>query len=126
MLKNLVLVLTLVIISSALVNITLAGNLKPNCSPERPPTQGGCGISAFVDLIRRFITGALIIIIPLTVIFITWGGFVIMTAGGSSERVEKGKEMIKIAVTGLLIALGAWLLLTSISKFFFAEQFQLR
>jgi hypothetical protein len=117
----------LVILTLLAANAALAGTLAPKCDPTLPPSfKGACGLPAFVDFIRNIISQVFVIIIPLAVIFIIWGGFVIMTAGGSPERVKKGKEIILIALTGLIIALGSWLILTTISKVFFQEPFQLR
>lgn len=52
--------------------------------------------------------------LPLAAIFIVWGGFLIMTAGGSQSRFESGKESVKWAVIGLVIVLAAWLIISLI------------
>lgn len=92
-------------------------SLQPNCNPTLPPSDTkGCGIPAFIGFIRNIIKQFFAIAIPLAVIFIIWGGFVIMTAGGSADKVRKGKEIITIAVIGLAITLGAWLILTAVNQ----------
>ncbi|KKU75857.1 MAG: hypothetical protein UY02_C0041G0011, partial [Candidatus Giovannonibacteria bacterium GW2011_GWB1_47_6b] len=48
---------------------------------------------------------------------IVWGGFVIMTAGGSEEKVKKGKGIITASVIGLAILFGSWLIVTVITTF---------
>lgn len=40
---------------------------------------------------------------------IVWGALQLMTSGGSEERVSKGRKTMTAAVTGLAIALVAWL-----------------
>lgn len=54
------------------------------------------------------------LIFPLSAVMIVVGGFFIMTAGGSTERVSKGKEIATAAVVGLLIALTSWLIINTI------------
>lgn len=83
------------------------------CDPAQPPNQGGCGIDDFILLVKVVIGFLQVIIIPLAVGFIVWGGFVIMTAGGSEERVKQGKKIITAAVIGIVISLGAYLLITA-------------
>ncbi len=47
-------------------------------------------------------------------LFIAWGAFVIMTAGGSEEKVKKGKEIMTTAITGLVIMLSARLIIGTV------------
>lgn len=42
---------------------------------------------------------------PLVVIFFLWGGFLLLTSGGSPNRVEQGKKAITGAIVGLVIVL---------------------
>jgi len=88
--------------------------LPSNCDPAQPPSDGGCGIPAFVQLLKNIINYLTIIVIPLAIGVTIWGGIVMMTAGGSEERARKGKSIIKTAIIGIAIALGAWLIINSI------------
>jgi uncharacterized protein YsxB (DUF464 family) len=54
------------------------------------------------------------IVFPLAAVMIVVGGIMIMTAGGSTERVAKGREIVTAAVVGLLIALLSWLIIDTI------------
>ena len=56
------------------------------------------------------------IAIPLGVLFVAYGGFVIMTAGGSEEKVKKGKQVITAAVIGIAIAFGSWLIIFTVNQ----------
>lgn len=110
----------------ALAQISLA----PKCNPTLPPSFKGtapypepngpslppCNITAFIIWIRQLIQILLIIAIPIGVIFIAYGAFVIMTAAGSDEKFKKGKDIILAAVIGVAIAFGAWLLITTVNK----------
>jgi len=87
------------------------------CDPSKPPGAGGCGIPEFIAFVKNVINYLFVIAIPLAVIFIVWGGFVIMTAGGSEEKVKKGKGIITASVIGLAILFGSWLIVTVITTF---------
>lgn len=54
------------------------------------------------------------LIFPISAAMIIIGGIFIMTAGSSTSRVGKGKEIITAAVVGLLIALLSWLIINTI------------
>ncbi len=56
------------------------------------------------------------IIFPLSAVMIVVGGIMVMTAGGSTSRVAKGREMVTAAIIGLLIALLSWLIIDTIIK----------
>ena len=73
-----------------------------------------CDLLKLVEIIIDF--SLYKIAIPLVVVFVIYGGFMIMTAGSSSERVSQGKKIIQAAVIGILIALLAWLLIDTILK----------
>lgn len=88
--------------------------ILPNCDPSLAPSQGGCGIPQFVQLLKNVIDFLTIIVFPIAAGVIIWGGIVIMTAGGSTERASKGKKIITTAVIGIAIALGAWLIINAI------------
>ena len=88
------------------------------CNPALSPSEpGACNISAFIQFIKNIIQFLFTVAIPLGVIFIVWGAFVIMTASGSEERLKKGKGIIQAAVVGVVILAAAWLAVTTIVKF---------
>jgi len=75
-----------------------------------------CTWCDFGQLAKNIIDFLVYLVFPLAAIMIVVGGITIMTAGGSTERVAKGKEMVTAAVVGLLIALLAWLIIDTIIK----------
>lgn len=94
--------------------ITILGQ-KLDCDPAKSPTNGGCGIPQFIKLASGIIKWAIqFLAIPLAVVFIIYGGFVIMTAGGDPSRMEEGKKIMKAAVIGLIIALLSALIVTAV------------
>jgi|GEM_PF-7083687 len=78
---------------------------------DLPPNYNPCGIGAFAQQLKNIIKFLTIIIIPIAFCMIGYAGFIILTSGGNSERLTKGKGMIKIALTGVLILLGSYLLI---------------
>ena len=54
------------------------------------------------------------IALPIAVIFVIYGGFKIMTAGSSPEKVSEGRKIIQSAAIGILIVLLAWLFVDTI------------
>ncbi len=84
-----------------------------------------CQFCDLLTLINKIINFALYdIAIPLSVIFIVYGGFTIMTAGASPERVKTGRSVIKAAVVGLLIALFAWMIINTILTVLAGQKFE--
>ena len=85
--------------------------------------QGGGGPKTpctFCDgliVIKNIINSLFTIAIPLAVLMIIYGGFRLMIAGGSEDNVKKGREIIKMAVIGLIIALTAWVIVNTVLHF---------
>ena len=70
-----------------------------------------CEFCDLATLVAKVVNFALYAIaLPLVVVLIVWGGLTIMTAGGSPERVKKGRSIVQSAIIGVLIALGAFLI----------------
>jgi hypothetical protein len=65
--------------------------------------QGELGeLGPIIDRIKRILQ---LLAFILTVIFIMLGGYTIITAGGSSEKVETGRRWILYAIVGLVVIL---------------------
>lgn len=93
-----------------------AFQLAPDCDPSLPPShENACNISAAIKWLQRLIRDVVTVIaIPLATIMIIYGGFVIMTAGGSDEKLKRGKSIIISAVIGIVISLGSYIIITTI------------
>lgn len=94
-----------------IINISNAAGLVP-CGG---PGQSDCTIcSLFVGVknIVDFLT--LDIAIPLAVVILIYGGVMLLTSGGSEEKIKKGKTALRAAVWGLLIVFAAWLIIATI------------
>ncbi len=96
-------------------SIASAAGLVPQCNPVAPvDSSDRCGLCDFLQLGKNLITFMIQISILLSAVFIVWGGFVIMTAGGSPERVSEGRKSITVAIIGVAIALGAWMIIGTV------------
>ena len=75
-----------------------------------------CNYCYFLQLIKNVIDFLTYLVFPLATAMIIYGGFTMMFDMGSSERHQKGRQIITKAVTGILIALLAWLVIDTIIK----------
>jgi hypothetical protein len=64
-----------------------------------------CGTCCLLDTIYTVTDWIFILVIVIAVIFVVLGAFNIMTAGGSPEKVQTGRNYIVYAVIGLIVAL---------------------
>ncbi len=53
---------------------------------------------------------------PFAVIMLLWGGILMITAGGDSGQLEKGKKYLTWAIIGLVVAFAAWIIVDTILK----------
>lgn len=88
--------------------------LGTTCTFELPPACAGapnnlctCGACCFLDTIYTVTDWIFYIAFAIAIIFIIMGAFTIITAGGSPEKVQTGRNYIVYAVIGLLIGLAA-------------------
>ena len=49
----------------------------------------------------------------IVLVMLIWGAFLMMTSAGSQSKYEEGKKKITSAVIGLVIVLGAWLIVNT-------------
>jgi len=60
------------------------------------------------QIAARIINIAMLILGVLAVGLILWGGFIWMTSGGSEDKIDKAKKILKNGIIGLVIILSAW------------------
>lgn len=110
-LKKLLVIVQLFLISPNFVSAALL----PQCNPVGPYRGvDTCNLCHLIQLFKNLITYALEIGFAAAALFLAWGAFVIMTAGDSEEKVKSGKEMMTTAVTGVVIALASWLIISTL------------
>jgi hypothetical protein len=67
-----------------------------------------CGACCLLDAVYKVSQWVMYIVIIIAFIFIVMGALSIITAGGSPEKVQTGRNYILYAIIGLIIALLAW------------------
>ncbi|MFA5070293.1 MAG: peptidoglycan-binding protein [Patescibacteria group bacterium] len=70
-----------------------------------------CGFEDFVALLANGFSIGITAVALVTLFFFIWGAFGYILAAGSQEKIQKSTATIKGAVTGMLIVLGAWLII---------------
>lgn len=107
----------LLIVGGAIAQVALAA-----CNPSQynmgrilPPCTacGDCGISDFLVLFRELYKFGLQLLGPIGILFLIVGSVFWLAAGGSSTRIDLGKNIIRQTVTGIFIVLASWLLVDS-------------
>lgn len=88
------------------------GDFLPPCT-----CSGQCKLTDFLALganIMKYAVGALATI---TIGFMIYGGIIWVTAAGSKERIEQGKNILAGTFKGVAIVMSAWMLISTIIFF---------
>ena len=75
---------------------------------RNPLNCTGEGTACFLDLLKKVIGYLITIGAPIVVIMVLYGGFLILTAGDSPEKVQGGRKTIQWAAIGYAIILCSW------------------
>ncbi|MBI3046275.1 MAG: hypothetical protein HYY86_01885 [Candidatus Harrisonbacteria bacterium] len=75
-----------------------------------------CTLCDFLVLAKNLIDLMLKWGVALAALFFAWGAFVIMTAGGSEEKVTEGRKIMTTVAVGVLIAFTAWLIIGTLMQ----------
>jgi len=87
--------------------ITGIGGITCPASEKACPynsTSNDCGICCVMEKTYTITDWIFIIFISLAVIFVLWGGFLLMTAAGNDEKVANGRKWVTWAMIGLIVA----------------------
>jgi hypothetical protein len=109
-----------IIISAPFFVSAAVGGLVPDCNTGPIDAVTGnyknpCNFNYAITLINNVIKFLLFTIAtPLAAIAIAYAGFLLITSGGSSEKVTKAKTIATNLVIGYVIALAAWLIVHTI------------
>src|SRR3989344_3739247 len=91
--------------------VSFAGGLVPCDGTAANP----CDFNAFMALINKVIKFTLFdLALPIAAIMFAWAGFLMVTAGGSTERVGKAKRIFTNVAIGFIIAVIAFLIVRTI------------
>jgi hypothetical protein len=103
--------------------VTFSG-LVPDCNTGPIDEATGkyvnqCDFSDFMAFINKLIKFLLFdIALPFVAIIIMYTGYLFLTAGGSAGQTEKAKHVLMNVVSGYIIALVAWLVISAILGMF--------
>lgn len=89
----------------------ISGNTPSNTGFTNPLES-----KTITEFLLKIIDILLVFALPITVLFIMYGGFMLVTAQGESGKLEKGRNAILWAVIGGVIALGAKVIIDVIQK----------
>lgn len=93
---------------------TTTSNSGNNNSGSSGGLQNPLKTDDIPTLIGGFIKGALGVVGSIALVIFIYGGFMYLTAGGSSERVSKGKQTLVWASIGLVVIFTSYALLNFI------------
>ncbi len=93
------------------------------CNPSYTVDSGGditisrqCTVCDFIAMGDRIVTFMLEIAILIATLMIAWGAFTIMTGRGNPEQLKSGKAIMFAAITGVVVALAAWVIIASLMR----------
>jgi hypothetical protein len=77
-------------------------------------------------LISSGLSGLMVLAIVILVFVLIAGGVMMMTSGGNdSQSAGRGRTAVTGAIIGLFVVLGAWAIMSLLSKFFNVNLFQM-
>jgi len=80
-------------------------------------TQPACDFNYFIQLIQNVIQFLMFTVaMPLAAVLFAWAGIMMLTAGGSEDKIKQAKEIFWWVFVGILIALSAWLVVNAITS----------
>jgi len=101
------LALTLVVFGASVSGTFAAGGIVP--SECRAGLNGTCNLCKLFDLAKNFTDFLMFdLAIPIVILALLYGGFVIIMSGGDTKKVEEGRKIVTNAVVGTLVAFLAW------------------
>jgi hypothetical protein len=95
-------------------NITHAAPLVPCGTAENPEDCTVCDFFILLQNILNFLVKDLAM--PIGVIVLIYGGVMMLTSGGSEQKISRGKSAIWFAVWGMFLAFAGWLIVDTIIK----------
>lgn len=86
------------------------------CLPNETPTDLGCIPNDPIGFVSKFYGLGLGLIGGLAVLFIIYGGYLILTSRGDPNQLNKGRTNITYAIVGLLLAIFGFVFIQIIAK----------
>ncbi len=93
-----------------------SGQLVP-CGTGSGDAFEQCTLCDIIVLINNIVEFLLFDLgLPIGVIALLIAGYFFLTASGSEQKIQQGKDTLKYAILGLVIAFGAWLIIDTILR----------
>lgn len=87
------------------------GPLTSTAEGDTTTGQQSCSFEDLIKLVNNIIDFLIFLVAPIIMVFVLlWAGLLILTSGGSSEKISQAKGMIFKAIIGMVIAMSAWLI----------------
>ena len=102
----------------------LAVNWLPLVPCGREGAPPVCNLCHFWQLGSNIINFLIFgLAVPLTIILFIWAGVLLLTSGGSEERIKTGKKVFTNTVIGIVIVFTSWLIIdTAIKRLVFRRE----
>jgi len=83
-------------------------------SPMITPSTDVTMAASAMEVVTRILNLILSVLAMIGVISLVWGGIIYLTSGGDDQQIEKGKKQIIYSIIGLVIAIGALVIIKQI------------
>ena len=81
------------------------------------PCQNNCGIQDLFTMLNNIYTFIVTYIAaPLATIALVIGGIIMLTSAGNPSQFQKGKQILFLAIIGLVLAFGSYLIIETLLK----------
>lgn len=81
------------------------------------PCENDCTVCHIYVLIANVFRFMLFAATFLAILYVAWGGFLMLTSGASPGNLGKGKKAVGNAVLGLIIAFSSWMVVNTLIHF---------
>jgi hypothetical protein len=103
--------LLILIVSPELTHAAATPTPTPACPPNQAITEVGCLPTDPIQFVSSFYGIGLSIIGGVALLFIIFGGYIILTSRGNPNQVNVGKSYIFYSLLGLILAIFGYLFL---------------
>lgn len=86
------------------------------CAIDEVATDLGCLPNDPIGFVGKFYGIGLGLIGGVALLFLIYGGYQLMTSGGSQDKLQKGKEYIYYSIVGILLAVFGYVFIQFIAK----------
>ena len=90
-----------------------------------PPPELACNFDYLLLLVKNIIDFLLFTLaVPLATIMFAYAGWLYLSAGGDEGKIKRAHSIFLSVLVGLVVALGAWLIVNTIAGALLSEEFK--